>query len=164
VEQLFFDNLFKYEWELTRSPAGAQQWKAKNAPATIPDAHDKSKKRVPTMLTTDLSLRLDPAYEKISRRFYEHPEQFADAFARAWFKLTHRDMGPIVRYQGPLVPKESLIWQDPIPAVNHPLIADADIAGTQDQDPRIRPFGVGTRFDRLGLGLDLPRFRQTRGR
>jgi catalase-peroxidase len=125
----FFDNLFKYEWELTRSPAGAQQWQAKNAPATIPDAYDKSKKHVPTMLTTDLSLRFDPAYEKISRRFYEHPEQFADAFARAWFKLTHRDMGPIVRYLGPLVPKEKLIWQDPIPAVNHPLIADADIAG-----------------------------------
>jgi catalase-peroxidase len=125
----FFDNLFTYEWELTRSPAGAQQWKAKNAAATIPDAYDKSKKHVPTMLTTDLSLRFDPAYEKISRRFYEHPEQFADAFARAWFKLTHRDMGPIVRYLGALVPKETLIWQDPIPAVNHPLIADSDIAG-----------------------------------
>jgi catalase-peroxidase len=124
----FFDNLFKYEWELTKSPAGAQQWKAKNAPSTIPDAHDKSKKHVPTMLTTDLSLRFDPAYEKISRRFYEHPEQFADAFARAWFKLTHRDMGPIARYLGPLVPKETLIWQDPIPAVNHPLIDGADIA------------------------------------
>ena len=123
----FFDNLFKYEWELTRSPAGAQQWQAKNAPATIPDAHDKSKKHVPTMLTTDLSLRFDPAYEKISRRFYEHPEQFADAFARAWFKLTHRDMGPIARYLGPLVPKETLIWQDPIPPLNHPLIGDSDI-------------------------------------
>jgi catalase-peroxidase len=125
----FFDNLFKYEWELTRSPAGAQQWKARNAPAINPDAYDKSKKHVPTMLTTDLSLRYDPAYEKISRRFYEHPEQFADAFARAWFKLTHRDMGPIVRYLGALVPKETLIWQDPIPAVNHPLIGDADIVG-----------------------------------
>jgi catalase-peroxidase len=125
----FFDNLFKYEWELTRSPAGAQQWKAKIAEATIPDAYDKSKKHVPTMLTTDLSLRFDPAYKKISRRFYEYPEQFADAFARAWFKLTHRDMGPIVRYLGPLVPKETLIWQDPIPAVNHPLIGDSDIAG-----------------------------------
>jgi len=125
----FFDNLFKYEWELTRSPAGAQQWQAKNAPATIPDAYDRSKKHVPTMLTTDLSLRFDPVYEKISRRFYEHPEQFADAFARAWFKLTHRDMGPIVRYLGPLVPKEALIWQDPIPTANHPLIADSDIAG-----------------------------------
>jgi len=129
----FFDNLFKYEWELTRSPAGAQQWKARNAPAINPDAYDKSKKHVPTMLTTDLSLRFDPAYEKISRRFYEHPEQFADAFARAWFKLTHRDMGPIVRYLGPLVPEETLIWQDPIPAVNHPLIADSDIAGLKSK-------------------------------
>jgi catalase-peroxidase len=124
----FFDNLFNNEWELTKSPAGVPQWKAKDAAATIPDAFDKSKKHVPTMLTTDLSLRLDPAYEKISRRFYEHPEQFADAFARAWFKLTHRDMGPIVRYLGPLVPKEALIWQDPIPAVNHPLIGEQDIA------------------------------------
>ena len=124
----FFENLFKYEWELTKSPAGAQQWKAKGAEATIPDAHNKSKKHVPTMLTTDLALRFDPAYEKISRRFYEHPEQFADAFARAWFKLTHRDMGPIVRYRGKLVPKETLIWQDPIPAANHPLIDDKDVA------------------------------------
>ncbi len=124
----FFDNLFKYEWELTKSPAGAKQWRAKNAPADIPDAHDPSKKRVPTMLTTDLSLRFDPAYEKISRRFYEHPDQFADAFARAWFKLTHRDMGPIARYLGPLVPKEQLIWQDPIPAVDHPLVGEADMA------------------------------------
>ena len=124
----FFDNLFKYEWELTKSPAGAQQWQAKGAEATVPDPFDKSKKRVPTMLTTDLSLRFDPAYEKISRRFYEHPDQFADAFARAWFKLTHRDMGPIQRYLGPLVPKETLIWQDPIPAVNHPLIGEQDIA------------------------------------
>jgi catalase-peroxidase len=124
----FFDNLFNNEWELTKSPAGAQQWKAKNGAATIPDAFDKSKKHVPTMLTTDLSLRLDPAYEKISRRFFENPDQFADAFARAWFKLTHRDMGPIARYLGPLVPKETLIWQDPIPAVDHPLIGEQDIA------------------------------------
>jgi catalase-peroxidase len=124
----FFKNLFENEWELTKSPAGAKQWRAKNAEATIPDAFDKSKKHVPTMLTTDLSLRFDPAYEKISRRFYEHPDQFADAFARAWFKLTHRDMGPIARYLGPLVPKETLIWQDPIPAVNHPLIDEKDIA------------------------------------
>ncbi len=124
----FFDNLFNNEWELTRSPAGAQQWKAKNGAATIPDAFDKSKKHVPTMLTTDLSLKLDPAYEKISRRFFENPDQFADAFARAWFKLTHRDMGPIARYLGPLVPKETLIWQDPIPAVDHPLIGEQDIA------------------------------------
>jgi catalase-peroxidase len=129
----FFDNLFKYEWELTKSPAGAQQWKAKNAPADIPDAFDKSKKHVPTMLTTDLSLRFDPAYEKISRRFYEHPEQFADAFARAWFKLTHRDMGPIQRYLGPLVPKETLIWQDPIPKPDHPLIGDVDVGSLKQK-------------------------------
>jgi len=124
----FFDNLFRFEWELTKSPAGAWQWKAKDAPADVPDAHDMSRKHVPTMLTTDLSLRFDPAYEKISRRFYENPDQFADAFARAWFKLTHRDMGPKVRYRGPLVPAETLIWQDPIPPVDHELIGEADIA------------------------------------
>ena len=124
----FFENLFNFEWELTKSPAGAQQWKAKGAEAMIPDAYDASKKHVPTMLTTDLALRFDPAYEKISRRFLEHPDQFADAFARAWFKLTHRDMGPTVRYRGKLVPKEKLIWQDPIPAVDHPLIDDKDVA------------------------------------
>ncbi len=124
----FFDNLFKYEWELTKSPAGAYQWTAKGAEPTIPDPFDPAKKRLPTMLTTDLSLRMDPAYEKISRRFYEHPDQFADAFARAWFKLTHRDMGPVIRYLGPLVPKETLIWQDPIPAVDHPLIGEQDVA------------------------------------
>jgi catalase-peroxidase len=124
----FFDNLFKFEWELTKSPAGAWQWQAKGAEPSIPDPFDESRKRAPTMLTTDLSLRLDPIYEKISRRFYEHPEQFADAFARAWFKLTHRDMGPIVRYLGPLVPKETLIWQDPIPPLDHPLVDEKDIA------------------------------------
>jgi len=126
----FFETLFKYEWELTKSPAGANQWVAKNGAGagTVPDAHDPSKRHAPTMLTTDLSLRLDPAYEKISRRFYEHPDQFADAFARAWFKLTHRDMGPIARYLGPLVPREVLSWQDPIPAVNHPLINEQDVA------------------------------------
>jgi catalase-peroxidase len=124
----FFNNLFKFEWELTKSPAGVWQFTAKDAPADIPDPFDPSKKRVPTMLVTDLSLRMDPAYEKISRRFHEHPDQFADAFARAWFKLTHRDMGPIQRYLGPLVPKETLIWQDPIPAVDHPLIGDQDVA------------------------------------
>src|ERR1051325_9816545 len=125
----FFDNLFNHEWELTKSPAGAWQWQAKGAEPTIPDPFDTSKKRAPTMLTTDLSLRFDPAYEKISRRFYEHPDQFADAFARAWFKLTHRDMGPIVRYLGPLVPKEQLPWQDPIPTVNRKqVIGDKEIA------------------------------------
>jgi len=126
----YFANLFGYEWELTKSPAAAYQWKPKNGAGTgtVPDAHDPSKRHAPSMLTTDLSLRLDPAYEKISRRFYEKPDQFADAFARAWFKLTHRDMGPIVRYLGPLVPKETLPWQDPIPAVDHPLIGEQDVA------------------------------------
>lgn len=124
----FFENLFKYEWELTKSPAGAHQWVAKDAPEIIPDAHDPSKKRKPTMLTTDLALRFDPAYEKISRRFLEDPQAFADAFARAWFKLTHRDMGPRARYLGPEVPKEELSWQDPLPAVDHVLIDEQDIA------------------------------------
>ena len=126
----FFQNLFGYEWELTKSPAGAHQWTPKDngGAGTVPDAHDPSKSHAPSMLTTDLSLRFDPAYEKISRRFMEHPDEFADAFARAWFKLTHRDMGPISRYLGPLVPKEELIWQDPVPAVDHELINDQDIA------------------------------------
>src|SRR5512147_2681742 len=126
----YFENLFGYEWELTKSPAGAHQWRPKQGAGsgTVPDAHDPSKKHAPFMLTTDLSLRMDPAYEKISRRFLENPDELADAFARAWFKLTHRDMGPIARYLGPLVPKETLIWQDPIPAVNHPLIDDKDVA------------------------------------
>jgi len=126
----FFTNLFSYEWELTKSPAGANQWTPKNGSgkSTVPDAHDPSKHHAPSMLTTDLALRFDPAYEKISRRFYEHPDQFADAFSRAWFKLTHRDMGPIVRYLGPLVPKETLVWQDPVPAVDHKLIGEQDIA------------------------------------
>ncbi len=123
----YFENLFKYEWELTKSPAGAHQWVAKNAVADIPDAHDPSKKQLPTMLTSDIALRADPIYEKISRRFLDHPDEFADAFARAWFKLTHRDMGPIQRYLGPLVPKERLIWQDPIPALDHPVIDQQDI-------------------------------------
>ena len=127
----FFDNLFKYEWELTKSPGGAHQWQAKNAPADIPDAHDPSKKHVPTMLTSDLALRFDPAYEKISRRFHENPDQFADAFARAWFKLTHRDMGPIQRYLGPQVPKETLIWQDPIPA--GVKLSDAEVKALKDK-------------------------------
>src|SRR5580692_4127491 len=126
----FFKNLFGYEWELTKSPAGAHQWKPKNGAGagTVPGAHDKSKRIAPSMLTTDLALRVDPAYEKISRRFLEQPQQFAEAFARAWFKLTHRDMGPRARYLGPEVPKEELIWQDPIPAVNHELVAEQDVA------------------------------------
>ena len=129
----FFDNLFKFEWELTKSPAGVWQFQAKNAEPMIPDPFDPSKKRLPTMLVTDISLRADPAYEKISRRFYEHPDQFADAFARAWFKLTHRDMGPVVRYLGPLVPKETLLWQDPVPAVDHPLIGEQDVAALKSK-------------------------------
>ncbi len=124
----FFENLFNFEWELTKSPGGAQQWVAKGATDSIPDAHDPSKRRLPTMLTTDLALKFDPAYEKISRRFFENHEEFADAFARAWFKLTHRDMGPRARYLGPEVPEEELIWQDPIPAVDHELINENDIA------------------------------------
>jgi catalase-peroxidase len=129
----YFDNLFKFEWELTKSPAGAYQWEAKDAPETIPDAFDPAKKRKPTMLTSDLALRMDPAYEKISRRFYENPDQFADAFARAWFKLMHRDMGPIQRYLGPLVPKEPLLWQDRIPALDHPVIEAAEIEALKAQ-------------------------------
>jgi catalase-peroxidase len=129
----FFENLFGHEWELTKSPAGANQWVAKGATATIPDAHDPSRRHVPTMLTTDLSLRFDPAYEKSSRRFHEHPDQFADAFARAWFKLTHRDMGPITRYLGPEVPAEPQLWQDPVPPVSHGLVDAGDVAALKQQ-------------------------------
>jgi catalase-peroxidase len=131
----FFENLFGYEWELTKSPAGAYQWRPKNdaGAGTVPDPHDPSKRRAPSMLTTDLSLRFDPVYEKISRRFYENPDQLADAFAKAWYKLTHRDMGPISRYLGPLVPKEPLLWQDPIPAVDHKLIEEHDIAALKSK-------------------------------
>lgn len=126
----YFENLFGYEWELTKSPAGAYQWTPKDAAAagTVPDAHDASKRHAPMMFTTDLALRFDPAYEKISRHFFEHPDAFADAFARAWFKLTHRDMGPVARYLGPLVPKETLLWQDPLPALDHELIGEAEIS------------------------------------
>src|SRR5262249_43011246 len=131
----FFDNLFGFEWELSKSPAGANQWKPKAGAAagTVPDAHDPARSHAPTMLTTDLALRFDPAYEKICRRFHENPDQFADAFARAWYKLTHRDMGPRGRYLGPEVPAEELIWQDPIPAVVHALIDDSDIAALKSQ-------------------------------
>src|SRR5262247_3228845 len=135
----FFENLFKYEWELEKSPAGANQFRAKGAAATIPDAFDPSKRHPPTMLVTDLALRMDPAYEKISRRFYEHPDEFADAFARAWFKLTHRDMGPRARYLGPEVPAEELIWQDPVPAVDHKLIDAKDIADLKAKILAARP-------------------------
>ena len=129
----FFEHLFGYEWELSKSPAGAHQWVAKGAPATIPDAHDPSVKRVPTMLTTDLSLRFDPIYEPISRRFWQHPEELARAFSRAWFKLTHRDMGPRARYLGPEVPSEELLWQDPVPPVSHPLVDERDVAELKAQ-------------------------------
>jgi catalase-peroxidase len=131
----FLEHLFKYEWELTKSPGGAHQWKPKGdvGAGTVPDAHDPSKRHAPAMLTTDLSLRVDPIYEKIARRFYENPAQLADAFARAWFKLTHRDMGPRARYLGPEVPKEELIWQDPIPPVNHPLVDAKDVAGLKEK-------------------------------
>jgi catalase-peroxidase len=131
----FFQNLFGFEWELTKSPAGAHQWKPKGdaGAGTVPDAHDASKRHAPSMLTTDLSLRFDPAYEKISRRFFEHPDQFADAFARAWYKLTHRDMGPRSRYLGPEIPAEELIWQDPVPAVDHKLIDDKDAAALKEK-------------------------------
>jgi len=132
---LYFDNLFKYEWELTKSPAGAFQWKPQNGAAkgSVPDAHDASKRHAPTMLTTDLSLKLDPVYGPISKRFYENPQEFADAFAKAWYKLTHRDMGPISRYLGPEVPSEPQIWQDPLPAVDHPLIDEQDIAALKSR-------------------------------
>src|SRR6185369_4212647 len=125
----FFDNLFKYDWELTKSPAGAHQWTPKNGAGngTVPDAHDPSKRHAPSMLTTDLALRFDPAYEKISRRFFEHPDQFAQAFAKAWYKLLHRDMGPIARYHGPWVAPEQL-WQDPVPKVDHALVDERDVA------------------------------------
>jgi catalase-peroxidase len=138
----FFDNLFRFDWELEKSPAGAYQWRAKNAAADVPGPFDPAKKRVPTMLTTDLALRFDPAYEKISRRFYEHPDQFADAFARAWFKLTHRDMGPVSRYRGKYVPKEVLLWQDPLPALNHPLVDEQDV---QSLKAKILESGLGVR-------------------
>jgi catalase-peroxidase len=143
----FFTNLFNYEWELTKSPAGANQWVAKDAPEDVPDAHDPSKKHRPTMLTTDLSLRFDPEYEKISRRFLENPDEFADVFARAWFKLTHRDMGPKSRYLGPEVPEEDLIWQDPVPAVDHPLVDAADVAALKEKI--------------LGSGLGVPQLVST---
>src|SRR6202011_4849008 len=131
----YFQNLFGYEWELTKSPAGASQWRPKDGAGagTVPAPEDGSLTRPPTMLTTDLALRFDPVYEQISRRFLEHPDQLADAFARAWFKLTHRDMGPIQRYLGPLVPQETLIWQDPLPAVTHELVGPQEIATLKDQ-------------------------------
>ena len=162
----FFRILFGYEWELTQSPAGAHQWQPKDGAGagTVPDPHDPSKRRTPMMLTTDLSLRFDPIYEPISRRFMEDQEAFADAFARAWFKLTHRDMGPVVRYLGPEVPSETLIWQDPVPAVDHELVNAADIAGLKEPDPRLGPVGLAAGLHRVGVGLVVPRQRQARRR
>ena len=160
----FFENLFGFEWELTKSPAGAHQWKPKGDAGAdlIPDAHDPKKHHQPAMLTTDLSLRFDPAYEKISRHFMEHPDEFADAFARAWFKLTHRDMGPRARYLGKLVPKEELIWQDPVPAVDHALVDDKDVEALKKE---MLASGLSIRRtgdDGLGFGCDIPRQRQAR--
>ena len=160
----FFKHLFSYEWELTKSPAGANQWTPKNGAGagTVPDPYDKSKRRSPSMLTTDLSLRFDPAYEKISRRFYEHPDQFADAFARAWYKLTHRDMGPVSRYLGPLVPKEPQLFQDPVPAVDHKLVEEQRHCRSEGRDPQIRIVYLPAGRDGLGVGGDVPRIRQAR--
>ncbi len=134
----YLKNLFSYEWELTKSPAGANQWTPKDgaAASTVPDAHDPSKRHAPIMFTTDLALRMDPNYEPIARRFYENPQEFAEAFAKAWYKLTHRDMGPLSRYLGPLVPAESQLWQDPVPAVDHELIGEAGHCRAEGQDPR----------------------------
>ena len=157
----FLDNLFAYDWELTTSPAGAKQWTPKNpeAQGTVPDAHDPSKRHAPMMLTTDLALRMDPIYEPISQRFHEHPDQLADAFARAWYKLLHRDMGPVSRYLGPWVPEPQL-WQDPVPAVDHELIGDDDIAALKG---KIVASGLSVSqlvVHRVGGGGELPRHRQ----
>ncbi len=161
----FFWNLFGYEWELTKSPAGAHQWKPKHGmgEGSVPDAHDPSKRHAPTMLTTDLALRFDPAYEKIARRFHENPEAFADAFARAWFKLTHRDMGPITRYLGPLVPAERLLWQDPVPPVTHESIGAEEIAALKVQDSLVGTLRLPAGLGSLGVGVDVPRIRQAGG-
>ena len=157
---------FGYEWELTKSPAGAWQWTPTDpaAQSAVPDAHDPSKTHAPMMLTTDLALRLDPVYGPIARRFHENPQEFADAFAKAWFKLTHRDMGPISRYLGPLVPAEPQLWQDPVPPVTHELIGAEDIAALKDDDPRLGAVRLPAGLDRLGLGVDVPRHRQARRR
>ena len=148
----------RYEWELTRSPAGAQQWTPKNpeAKGTVPDAHDPSKRHAPMMATTDIALITDPVYKEISKRFFENPDQLADAFARAWYKLLHRDMGPVARYLGPWVPDEELLWQDPVPAVTHELIDDADIATLKGKIARLRPVHLPAGVDRVGVGVDLP--------
>ena len=160
----FFENLFGYDWELSRSPAGAQQWRPTNPEAqeAVPVAHDPSKRTAPMMATTDIALITDPVYKEISQRFFENPDQFADAFARAWYKLLHRDMGPVARYLGPWVPDEELIWQDPIPAVDHALIDDGDIAALKGKIARRRSVDLAARLDRVGVGVDLSRHRQAR--
>ncbi len=162
----YFDHLFNYEWELTKSPAGAQQWTPKGGAGagTVPDAHDPTKKHAPSMLTSDLALRFDPAYETISRRFHQHPQEFADAFAKAWFKLTHRDMGPISRYLGALVPAEPQIWQDPVPAGDRRVDRRGRDRHAQGADRGLGPHGVTARGDGVGLGVVVPRHRQARRR
>ena len=162
----FFDNLFNYDWELIKGPGGAWQWTPKDESAqdTVPDAHDPSKRHAPMMLTTDLSLKLDPIYAPISKRFYENPDTFADAFAKAWYKLTHRDMGPRTRCLGALVPAEAQLWQDPVPDVTHPLIGGARHRCPQGQVPRIGTVHFPTGLDRLGVCGDIPRHRQARRR
>ena len=160
----FFENLFKYEWELTKSPAGAKQWVAKDARRSFPTRTTRSKNHKPTMLTTDLTLRFDPEFGKISRRFLDDPQAFADAFPRAWFKLTHRDMGPRARYLGPEVPEEELIWQDPIPAINHKLIGEKDIAALKKKILGFGAVGRAAGLHRMGVGLHVPRFGQARRR
>ena len=158
----FFENLFRYEWELSKSPAGAHQWVAKDAEETVPDAHDPAKRHRPTMLTTDLALRVDPTYGPISRRFLESPDEFALAFAKAWYKLLHRDMGPVSRYLGPWVPEPQL-WQDPVPAVDHELVGEADIAALK---AKILESGLSPAagVHRVGVGGELPRHRHARRR
>ena len=162
----FFETLFGYDWDLTKSPAGAWQWVPTDPSAAdaVPDPHDPTKRHAPVMLTTDLALRMDPIYEPISRRFLEHPEEFADAFAKAWFKLTHRDMGPITRYLGPLVPSEPQIWQDPVPPVSHPLVGAEDVAALKEKILASGLSVVAARLHRVGLGVDVPRHRQARRR
>ncbi len=160
----FFNNLFNFEWELTKSPAGGNQWTPKDGAGkdSVPDAHDRSKKHSPIMFTTDLALKVDPAYGPISKRFHEDPQAFADAFAKAWYKLTHRDMGPIARYLGPEVPAQEQIWQDPVPAVDHALIDDADSAELKRRILGSRPHRFAIGFDRMGVGIDLSWHRQAR--
>ena len=160
----FFETLFGYEWDLELSPAGLWQWIPRDGggAGTVPDAHDPSKTHAPTILTTDLALRVDPVYEPIARRFLENPDQLADAFARVWFKLTHLDMGPIQRYLGPLVPQETLLWQDPVPAVDHELVGRGGHRRAQDPDPRLRAVGLPARLHRVGVGVDVPHQRQAR--